>query len=118
MATLAPFAGHVNATAVDICTDTGALIVADLKYPQVLANLELPPGQYNLKIAVPGTNCAMTALDLPEFSLVEGDVRDAFAIGKSLLGGAFPVQLATTTGLRPASEEYLPLLYRSAAVLR
>jgi len=115
---LAPFAADTNATAVDICTDAGAVVIANLKYPQVAANLELAPGLYNLKIAAQGSNCSVVALDLPGFRLVAGDVRDAFAIGKSLAGGAFPVQLATTTGLRAAYEQYLSRIFGSAAVQR
>lgn len=113
---LAPFAPDVNATAVDICTDAGTVLIANLKYPEVRANLILLPGLYKLKIALPGTNCGMVALDLPQFRLVAGDVRDAFAIGKSLTpGSAFPVQLATTTGLS-TYEQFLPRISKPATV--
>ena len=94
---LAPFATNVNATAVDICTDAGAILLPSVKYPQVAANLPLDPGVYDLKIAIAGTNCATVALDLPAVQLVAGGIYDAFAIG--LNNAAYPLEVKTTTGL-------------------
>ncbi len=106
---LAPFASDVNATAVDICTDSGVAIpgLTGIKYPQVAANLVLDPGPYNLKIAVAGTNCATTAIDLPAFRLFAGEIADAFAIGTG--APAFPLGLVTTTGLY-TQVDFLPII--------
>ena len=112
---LAPFDSNVNATAVDICTDSGVAIpgLTGIKYPQVAANLVLDPGPYNLKIAVAGTNCAATAIDLPPFRLFIGEIADAFAIGTG--APAFPLELVTTTGLYTVVE-YLPIIRNQAAL--
>lgn len=98
---LAPFAADVNATAVDICTDAGVALLSNVKYPQVAANLPLDPGVYDLKIAIAGTNCGTVALDLPAISLAAGKVYDVFAIG--LNNAAFPLEIASTTGLDVAA---------------
>ena len=110
---LAPFAANVNDTAVDICTDTGTPILSNVKYPDVAANLVLDPGLYNLKITVAGTNCATTAIDLPAFRLAQGDVSDAFAIGSRLSGEPFALEVVTISGLRPAWQQYLPVIRKS-----
>ena len=94
---LAPFAANATATAVDICTDAGTVLLPNVKYPQVAANLPLDPGVYNLKIAIAGTNCATVALDLPPVQLSAGGIYDAFAIG--LNNAAYPLKVTTTTGL-------------------
>ena len=94
---LAPFAANVNATAVDICTDAGAVLLPNVKYPQVAANLPLDPGVYNLRIAIAGSNCATVALDLPPVALLAGQVYDVFAIG--LNNTAYPLEVTSTTGL-------------------
>ena len=94
---LAPFAANANATAVDICTDAGTILLPNVKYPQVAANLPLDPGVYDLKIAIAGTNCATVALNLPAVQLVAGGIYDALAIG--LNNAAYPLEVTTTTGL-------------------
>lgn len=110
---LAPFAANVNDTAVDICTDTGTPVLSNVKYPDVAANLVLDPGLYDLKITVAGTSCAATAIDLPAFRLAQGDVSDAFAIGSTLSGEPFGLDVVTISGLRPAWEQYLPIISRN-----
>ncbi len=112
---LAPFASDVDATAVDICTDSGVALpgLTGIKYPQVAANLVLNPGPYNLKIAVAGTNCATTAIDLPAFRLFAGEIADAFAIGTG--ASAFPLELVSTTGLYTVVK-YLPIIRNQAAL--
>ena len=110
---LAPFDSNVNATAVDICTDSGVAIpgLTGIKYPQVAANLVLNPGPYNLKITVAGTSCATTAIDLPPFRLFAGEIADAFAIG---LGTTiYPLELVSTTGLY-TQVGYLPIIGKGA----
>jgi hypothetical protein len=107
---LAPFAANVNDTAVDICTDAGVAVqgLTGIEYPQVAANLVLDPGRYDLKIAVAGTNCGTTALDLPRFYLFAGEIADVFAIG--LNDTAFPLEAVSTTGLNTA-EWFLPAIF-------
>lgn len=109
---LAPFAANVNDTAVDICTDAGTVVLGNVKYPDVAANVALDPGLYNLKITVAGSNCATTALDLPAFRLTAGDISDVFAIGDRLSGEPFGLEVVTITGLRPAWQQYLPYAAR------
>lgn len=104
---LAPFAADLNNTAVDVCTDDGLPLpgLTNVMYPQVAANLVLDPGRYDLKIAVAGTNCATTALDLPRFWLYAGQVADAFVIGTDT--AEYPLRVVTTTGLLTV-ELFLP----------
>ncbi len=94
---LAPFAANVNDTAVDICTDAGTVLLPNVKYPQVAANLALDPGVYNLKIAIAGSSCASVALDLPPVVLSAGEIYDVFAIG--LNKAPYPLEVTSTTGL-------------------
>ena len=107
---LAPFAADVDDTAVDICTDSGTALpgLTGVKYPQVAANLALDPGVYNLKIAIAGTNCATTALDLPAVALLAGKIYDVFAIGLS--NTAYPLEVISTRGLN-VLEWFLPLAF-------
>mgnify|MGYP005851564667 CR=1 FL=1 len=84
VAHLAPFAADLADTEVDICTDSGSVVAGLTNVPyKVFTNpyLELPAGDYDLKIAAPGSNCATTLLDLPMIRLADGDIRDVFAIG-------------------------------------
>jgi hypothetical protein len=106
---LAPFALNADATAVDICTDAGEPVpgLTNLKYPQVLANLPLDPGPYDLKITIAGSDCESGAIDLPRFRLFAGDIADVFAIGT--LTDEFPLEVVTTTGLYTV-ERYLPII--------
>jgi hypothetical protein len=94
---LAPFAANVDDTAVDICTDAGSVVLPNVKYPGVAANVPLPPGVYDLKIAIAGTNCGTVALDLPPVTLFAGKVYNVFAVG--LNNAAFPLEVVSTTGL-------------------
>jgi hypothetical protein len=104
---LAPFAENVVDTAVDICTDAGVIILPDVEYPQVAANLPLDPGPYNLKIALAGSNCADVAIDLPRIRLFAGDIADVFAIGTG--STEFPLDYISTTGLYTV-ERFLPII--------
>ncbi len=98
---LAPFAdaNTPGSTAVDICSDDGAAILEDVEYPQVTGYLPLPAGNYDLLIALAGTNCETVALDLPPVTLADGDIFDVFAIGLMPDDANFPLQAASTTGI-------------------
>ncbi len=98
---LAPFAdaGTAGSTAVDICTDAGVAILEGVEFPQVTDYLALPAGEYDLLIALAGTDCAGVALDLPALALGDGDIVDVFAIGLLPDDVQFPLQATSTTGL-------------------
>jgi hypothetical protein len=104
---LAPFAdaNTPGSTAVDVCTDDGDLVLGGVEYPTVADYLALPAGEYDLLIALAGTDCAGVALDLPALALSDGDIVDVFAIGLLPDDGDFPLQAASSTGfnLDPAS---------------
>jgi hypothetical protein len=78
---LAPFASPIASTAVDICTADNTVLVPGLKYKDSTGYVPLAPGIYDLKVALPGTNCATVALDLPRISLQAGQVADVIARG-------------------------------------
>lgn len=91
IAHLSPFAADLEATKVDLCTDAGAVVAGGLPYKGVI-NPVLPAGDYDLKIAVAGTNCETVALDLPSIRLADGDIYELYAIG--IPGGAIPFTVA------------------------
>ena len=102
---LAPFASDIEDTKVDICFDDGTPLAAlqDVPYDLVSDFLELPAGDYDLKITLADNgSCEQTALDLPEIRLGDGDVFDAYAIGKN--NEAFPLQAATILGIQFTSK--------------
>ena len=102
IAHLSPFAADIDATKVDLCTDDGAVVAAGLPYKGVI-NPVLPAGDYNLKIAVAGTDCMTVALDLPSIRLADGDIFELYAIG--IPGGAIPFTVAAHPGLVLTPEE-------------
>jgi hypothetical protein len=84
IAHLAPFASNIDDTKVDICTDDGSVVagLTDIPYKGYTdPYLNLPAGDYDLKIAAPGGTCDTTLLDLPSIRLAAGDIVDVFAIG-------------------------------------
>lgn len=106
---LAPFADAdaPGSTAVDVCTESGEVVVENIEYPQVEDYLALPAGTYDLLLAPAGANCGEEVLDLSPLSLEDGDIVDVFIIG---LGPDDP-----EFSLRPASIEsaagiYLPMI--------
>jgi hypothetical protein len=79
---LAPFTSSVAATAVDICNDaTDTPIISGLQFLSTTGYLNLPPAAYDLSVAVAGTDCATTALDLPAFRLRTGQTAEVIARG-------------------------------------
>ena len=83
---LSPFSSTLPGTSVDICTEGNVKVVEDLRYKETTGYLNLPPGIYDLKIAVGSTNCATVAFDVPPVALRTGMVADIVAIG--LPGGS------------------------------
>lgn len=97
LAHYAPFAS--SGTEVDICTDDGTAVLTNFAYDDVTdPYVALPPGDYDLLVAVAGTDCATVALDLPSLRLEEGQIYDAFAIGGA---NEWPLSATSITGLTP-----------------
>jgi hypothetical protein len=95
---LAPFAADLEATRVDICTEANEPVLTGVVYGVVTdPYLTLPAGIYDLKVAIAGTGCATTAIDVPAFQVAAGDIVDAYAIGTG--AGAFPLAIDSITGL-------------------
>lgn len=95
LAHYAPFAS--SGTEVDICTDSGTAVLTNFAYDDVTAPyVQLPPGDYDLLVAVAATNCATVALDLPSLRLEAGQIYDAFAIGGA---NSWPISATSITGL-------------------
>lgn len=93
----APFASTVPGTLVDLCNDATKTALAPVVYGQNSGYLQLPAGIYDLSIALPDTNCAQTAFDLPPLQFNDGEFYDAFAIGKN--NAAFPLDVVSLSGL-------------------
>lgn len=98
IAHLAPFADTLAGTQVNICTDAGIAVISDVPYKAFTdPYLELPAGDYDLKVVPAADGCGAAALDLPAVSLAAGSVADVFAIGDITNQ---PLQIASTTGLQ------------------
>jgi hypothetical protein len=77
---LAPFTSSLLATEVDIRTDEGTVIVDDVPYKGFTdPYLSLPTGPYDLQITTPDGTIQL--LDIAPFTLTDGEVKSAFAIG-------------------------------------
>jgi len=97
IAHLAPFAADLDATKVDICTDDNAIVLPAVPYGAFTTPyLNLPAGDYDLKIALTDSNCETVALDLPSVRLTNGEIVDLFAIG--IPGGPIEFTVASITG--------------------
>ncbi|MFO7634522.1 MAG: DUF4397 domain-containing protein, partial [Caldilinea sp.] len=96
IAHLSPFAADIDDTKVDLCTDEGAVVAAGLPYKGVI-NPVLPAGDYDLKIAVAGTDCNTVVLDLPSIRLADGDIFELYAIG--IPGGDIPFTVVSRRDL-------------------
>ena len=113
---LAPFAADLDDTKVDICIDGDTSPVPqlqDVPYNAVADFLELPAGDYDLVVTIAGSNCGTVALDIPPVRLGNGEIADAYAIGKN--DATFPLSISTALGInvtRPRST--LPTTHPSA----
>jgi hypothetical protein len=76
---LAPFTDTLVATEVDIRTDAGAEVATNVAYKDSTPYLSLPAGEYDLKITTPGGGADL--YDIAPFTLTDGEVKSAFAIG-------------------------------------
>ncbi len=84
IAHLAPFASNIDDTKVDICTDDGSVVagLTDIPYKGYTdPYLNLPAGDYDLKIAAAGSSCATTLIDIPRIKLENQLVASVFAVG-------------------------------------
>ena len=114
---LAPFSSDLESTKVDICTEANAVVVAGVPYKVVTEPyLELEPGDYDLKIALAGTDCAQTAIDLPAMTLAAGQIASIYAIGDienldlgTVMGSSVPRGMIEGAALDIAI--YLPTLF-------
>ncbi len=106
IAHLAPFAS--TGTEVDICTDGGDVVLPNVAY-KVYTDpyLVLPNGQYDLNIALAGTDCGTVALDLPAFYVGAGKILDVFAVGGA---NKWSLDFTSITGVSAAV--FLPGLYK------
>ena len=97
IAHLAPFADTLDGTKVNVCTDDGTAILEGVPYKTFTdPYLELPAGDYDLKIVAAANGCGEAAIDLPAVTLEAGQIYDVFAIGD---GVNQALQIATTSGL-------------------
>jgi hypothetical protein len=94
---LAPFAATLPGTAVDICTAAGIAIpgLTGVQY-KVYGYLEVPAGDYDLKVTAAGTDCATTLIDVPSVRLLDGSITEVVAIGD---GVNFAPSVTATTDL-------------------
>ena len=95
---LAPFANTLADTQVDICTQAGTVVatLVNVPFKATSGYLELPAGDYDLKIADAGTNCGTTLIDVPSVRLLPNSITEVAAIGD---GTNFPPTVAATTDL-------------------
>lgn len=73
-----------NAPAVDITTNTGAIVFGNYTFKQASAFTPLDAGTYNLQVRLAGTSTVV--LDLPNITVSSGKIYTVFA--KGLVGGA------------------------------
>lgn len=76
---LAPFAALAADTLADVRLQDGTVILNDVPYGAVADYLELPAGDYDLKITTP--DGATTLIDLMSVTFNAGDILSVFAVG-------------------------------------
>lgn len=85
---LAPFADSLPGTTADVRLDDGTVILNDVVFGDVDTYMELPAGEYDLKITTP--DGATTLINFAPLTFAEGDIVSAFAVGEGInqpLGG-------------------------------
>jgi hypothetical protein len=92
----APFTETLAATEVDIRTDAGDVVggLTNVPYKGNSGYLELPAGEYDLKITAPG-DPGTTLIEVPPVTLNDGDIVTVFAIGD---GTNKPLEILTVAG--------------------
>ncbi len=75
----APFAADLEDTRADIRLDNGDLVLENVAFGDVSGYLELPAGEYDLKVTTPGGDT--TLFDLEPEGFEAGEVVSVFAIG-------------------------------------
>ena len=105
----APFADSLPATTVDVCTDSGTVVIPGVPYKGYTdPYLELPRGLYNLKVTAAGTDCETLIFDIPTILLRSGVVASVFAVGGA---NGFDPTVITTPNLTPI-RVFLPHIAR------
>lgn len=105
----APLAAAINDTAVDVCTNDGA-VVSGLDGLTYLDNASVfvSPGSYDLLVAKAGTNCATVVLDLAPFNLINQQEVVLVLTGDGTNQPVDALLLVTTAG---SSVYYLPIMF-------
>jgi hypothetical protein len=109
VAHFAPFDSVLANTKVDICTSAGTVVpgLSNIPYKGFTTPyLNLPAGTYGLKITAAGSNCATDLFDIAPFTLKNGEVVSAYAIGDIT-----NLPLAVTITLDQV-RSYFPLIFR------
>lgn len=108
IAHLAPLASKVDDTLIDVCTDSGELVAADVPYKS-FASLELAPGSHDLKISSAGAACSDLILDLPSLDLAAGEEAELFTVGDNVM---VPLQAVSESGLAVEQKLFVPFVAR------
>ena len=85
---LAPFADTLAGTTADVRLDDGTVILDDVVFGDVDSYIELPAGEYDLKVTTP--DGLTTLINFAPLTFSEGDIVSAFAVGEGVnqpLGG-------------------------------
>ncbi len=107
----APFAAGTDATLADIRLDNGDVVAENVAFGDVSAYLELPAGEYDLKVTAPGGDTTLIDIEPEEFG--EGEIVSVFAIGDGVnqdLGAFLFAQegFGTILGLEETDPEPVP----------
>jgi uncharacterized repeat protein (TIGR01451 family) len=76
---LAPFADSITGTLADVRLQDGTVILDDVPFGAIAGYLELPAGEYDLKITTP--DGGTTLIDPKPVTFNDGDIVSAFAVG-------------------------------------
>jgi hypothetical protein len=75
----APISNTIAGTLVDLRTQSNLPVTTNFAYKTNTGYLPLSPGLYDLKVTLPNTG--PTAIDLPPFNAVAGQIATVFAVG-------------------------------------
>ena len=107
----APFAPILADTAVDVCTQSGVVILGldDIEYLENVVAI-LPPGEYDVKVAKSGTNCTDVVLDIAPITLLAGQEVILILTGDGTNQPLGSLLVITTRG---QMKLYLPIIAKS-----